>query len=164
VGTDLEDIGVIEFADDMPSDFFSGGVYQLDEGTIATSRGHSLLVAGVLKEQSIIDQPDIAFGYCRLEFTDNGLGTSDPTLRTGVAEFKDPEFTSITGISRSPVFDATANALCGMVVRGGMTGNRCQIHFMDIFDIMRLLEAISRGEASAYYTKTVAVPSRARGG
>jgi len=29
---------------------------------------------------------------------------------------------------------------------------------------MRLLEAISRGEASAYYTKTVAVPSRARGG
>jgi hypothetical protein len=55
---------------------------------------------------------------CRLEFTDVGLGTSDPTLRTGLAEFKDPEFKSITGISGSPVFDITANALCGMVVRG----------------------------------------------
>jgi hypothetical protein len=37
-----------------------------------------------------------------------------------LAEFKDPEFASVTGISGSPVFDVTANALCGMVVRGGM--------------------------------------------
>src|SRR5262249_36492599 len=85
VGTDLEDIGVIEFADEMPTDFFSGGVYQLDEGTAATSQpGHKLLVAGVFKEKSSIDPPDITIGYCRLEFTDIGLGTSDPTLRTGM--------------------------------------------------------------------------------
>jgi len=49
----------------------------------------------------------------------------------------------------------SANALCGMVVRGGMTRNRCQIYFIDIFDIMRLLESVSERRESAYYTKTV---------
>jgi hypothetical protein len=159
VGTDLVDVAVIEFSDDMPPDFFEEGVYLLDERTAATSQpGHKLLVAGVLKEKSWINPPDITIGYCRLEFTDVGLGTSDPTLRTGTSEYKEPEFQSITGISGSPVFGLTANALCGMVVRGGMTGNRCQTHFVDMFDIMCLLEAINRHATSAYYTKNLMVP------
>jgi hypothetical protein len=43
-------------------------------------------------------------------------------------------------------------------VRGGMTGSRCQIHFVDMFDIMCLLEAINRHATSAYYTKNLMEP------
>ena len=55
-------------------------------------------------------------------------------------------FKSVEGISGSPVFDRTANALCGMVVRGGMNGGSCNLIYVDIFDIMRLLEAVSVGK------------------
>jgi len=63
----------------------------------------------------------------------------------------------VTGISGSPVYDQTAHALCGMVMRGGMTGNRCTIYYLDVFHIVRFLEAVSRGAESAhYYIKPVA--------
>ena len=63
---------------------------------------------------------------------------------------------SITGISGSPVYDVTAHALCGMVVRGGMTENLCAILYMDISDIVRFLDAVNRGDESAYYAKLAA--------
>jgi hypothetical protein len=64
----------------------------------------------------------------------------------------------VTGISGSPVYDQAAHALCGMVVRGGMTGSRCTIHYLDVFDIVRFLDAVSRGVESAYYTKQMPRP------
>jgi hypothetical protein len=113
-----------------------------------------LQVAGVLKEKTHIVPPDIIIGYCRLDFFDNGA-TSDPFLRHAIAEFLNPEFESVTGISGSPVFDRTANALCGMVIRGGMDGNKCEMRYADIFDIVRLLESVSQHAHESYYTKNV---------
>lgn len=157
-GTDVDDICVIEFDDDIAPDFFKGGEYNIDEHTVATSQvGHALLVAGVLKEKSQIDPPDIAIGYCRLEFQDVGPA-SDPFLRHAIAQFLNPEFSSIVGISGSPVFDRVSNALCGMVIRGGMTGSKCEIRYIDIFDIVRLLESVSEGVTKSYYKKNVLRP------
>jgi hypothetical protein len=158
VGTDLTDMCVIEFAGDMPSAFFVGA-YIVDDKTVATSQaGHALLVAGVLKEKTVIVSPDITMGYCQLEFRDAGNLSSDPVLRHATAEFSNQEFGSITGISGSPVFDQTANALCGMVVRGGMTGNKCNVYYIDIFDVVRFLEGVSDNAASTYYTKSILRP------
>jgi hypothetical protein len=44
----------------------------------------------------------------------------DEILREAYAEFADPEFTEVTGLSGSPTFDATLNRLAGMVVRGAL--------------------------------------------
>jgi hypothetical protein len=49
-----------------------------------------------------------------------------------------------------------------MVVRGGMVGHSCNIVYVDIFDIMRLLEAVSIGAESTYYAKTLTIPIRAK--
>ncbi|MFK4488892.1 hypothetical protein [Bradyrhizobium sp. USDA 336] len=154
-GTDVQDICVIGFSSDIPADFFKGSVYPLDATTTRASQpGHRLLVAGVLKEKTSIVPPDITIGYCRLEFQDAGYGSSDPILRTAVAEFAAPEFSDITGVSGSPVFDLTANALCGMVVRGGMQGRFCRIHYIDIYDILQFLDGVSSGAPSHSY-KTI---------
>jgi hypothetical protein len=46
----VTDLCVIEFTEDLPSDFFKDSVYLIDEKMVATSEaGHELLVAGVLK-------------------------------------------------------------------------------------------------------------------
>ena len=39
------------------------------------------------------------------------------------------------------------------VVRGGMTGSKCEIRYVDIFDIVRLLESINEGATKSYYKK-----------
>jgi len=88
---------------------------------------------------------------------DTGASISDPFLRQAKALFGDPTFDNIIGVSGSPVFDQTANVLCGMVNRGGMIGNICMIYYFDIFDIIKLLECLSTRAASASYTKTVSV-------
>jgi hypothetical protein len=158
VGTDVSDLCLIQFSEDTSPDFFSGP-YVIEERTVATSRpGHVLCVSGVLKDKTLIVPPDIDIGYCRLEFQDAGPSGSDPFLRRAEAQFDNPAITSVTGISGSPVYDQTADALCGMVMRGGMKGNRCTIHYLDIFDIVRFLEAVSRGAESAYYIKLAPAP------
>jgi hypothetical protein len=156
VGTDISDFCVIEFADDISLGFFKCSPYIMDETTVASAGvGNALQVCGVLKDKSRIDLPDIFFGYCRLQFLDIGYTTSDPTLRQGVAEFFRPDFQSVTGISGSPVFNQTANALCGMVVRGGMSGNRCTIYYIDIADIYPFLAAVSDRATNVSYTKHI---------
>jgi hypothetical protein len=161
VGTDLSDLLVIEFDDGMSPGFFKGSPYTIDETKITSARvGHALQVCGVLKEKTLIAPPDIIIGYCRLDFTDIGYTTRDPTLRQGIAEFFHPEFKSVTGISGSPVFDQTAHALCGMVIRGGMDGNRCTIYYMDIAEIYGLLQAVSDHASHASYTKHLLVARR----
>jgi hypothetical protein len=156
VETDVVDLCAIDFEDDISSDFFGGAPYIIDEGTVGTSKlGHRLLVAGALKAKSEIMAPDITIGYCNLEFRDSGASTFDPFLRQAIAQFRRPEFDSVTGISGSPVFDQTANVLCGMVARGTMAEDRCTIYYIDIADIVRFLEGINAGAASIYYTKFV---------
>jgi hypothetical protein len=158
VGTDVTDICVIQFADDMAPDFFKGGPYIIDENTVGTSKaGHQLLVAGVLKDKTQIIPPDITMGFCLLELRDAGPYPSDPFLRHAEAQFSNPAFDNVTGISGAPVFDQTASVLCGMVVRGGMVGNHCSIKYIDIFDITKLLEGVSNQAERAFYTKGFSV-------
>jgi hypothetical protein len=157
VDTEVLDVLLIEFGPEVGPAYFEGTAYILDPRTIATSQdGHALLVAGVLKEQTEITETELAPQFCQLEFIDSGATRSDPTLRHAFSEFANPNFTAITGLSGSPVFDVTTNALCGMVVRGGMNGNRCDIRYVDIFDIMQLIEGVHAGKSAANYTKSVA--------
>ena len=154
IGTDVVDICVIEFTDDIGPDFFKGSAYVIDDNTVATSRpGHALLVSGVLKDWTTIFPEEIRIGYCRLQFLDAGVFDPDPVLRRAVSEFHKPKFQNITGISGSPVFDQTANVLCGMVARGSMTDSNCEIKYIDIYDVIRVLEAISAGLSDTKYKK-----------
>jgi hypothetical protein len=160
--TDVTDLCVIEFSEDTQPDFFSNP-YLIEAGTIATSRpGDELCVAGVLKELTILVPGNLNIGYCRLVFQDAGPSKNDPVLRRGEAEFANPTFTSIIGISGSPVHNRTLDALCGMVVRGSLSHSRCSIYYLDISDIVRLLEAVSTGADNAYYIKQVLHPISAR--
>jgi hypothetical protein len=160
VNGDVVDLCAIRFADHIASDFFRDSPYIVDDRTVGTSAtGHELIVAGVLKDKSRIIPPDITMGFCRLEFRDAGVSTFDPIMRQAEAQFINPGFDSVTGISGSPVFDRTANVLCGMVARGGMDGRgKCKIHYIDSFDILRFLKGIRTGAASTYYTKTLTIP------
>jgi hypothetical protein len=118
IGGDIVDICAIEFDDDITPDFFRDSPYIIDDQTIGTSAtGHELHVAGVLKDKIQIMPPDITMGFCGLEFRDIGFSTFDPVMRQAAAQFMNPGFDSLTGISGSPVFDQTANVLCGMVAR-----------------------------------------------
>jgi hypothetical protein len=145
----------------MAADVFMGSPYDIDTGPVGRSvAGHSLAVYGVLKEKTMIIYPDgkrgdIIIGYCQLEYADTTLTTHDAVLREAQAGFLAPEFSSITGISGSPVYDKTAGALCGMVVRGGMTGAKSIIRFIDMFDIVRVLEAVGSGAKGIDYKKIV---------
>lgn len=160
VGGDVVDICAIEFADDITPDFFRDSPYIIDDQTVGTSAiGHELHVAGVLKDKTQIIPPDITMGFCSLEFRDVGVSIFDPIMRQAEAQFTNPGFDSVTGISGSPVFDQTANVLCGMVARGAIVGSsKCIIHYIDFFDIFRFLIGIRTGATSTYYTKTLTIP------
>jgi hypothetical protein len=158
-GTDLVDMCVIEFTENIYANFFKGSAYVIDKNTVATSAiGHRLRVAGALKDKSSIIPPDINVGYCNLEFGDMGVTTSDPTLREATAVSLNPQFDNVIGISGSPVFDETANALCGMVARGGMVKNKCNIFYIDIYDIVHFLTRVHKRESTTSYTKNITLP------
>jgi hypothetical protein len=158
-GTDIIDLCVIEFDEGMAPDFFMGSPYDMDNLPVRSSaEGHSLAVCGVLKEKTTIVHADdgagdIVIGYCQLEYCDTTSVTYDAILRNANAEFPAPAFSSVTGISGSPVYDRTAGALCGMVVRGGMVGAKSAIHFIDVFDIVRFLEGVGSGATDTRYQK-----------
>jgi hypothetical protein len=151
--TDITDIVVIEFASDVAATFFKDAAYILDSSTARTSQpGDQLYVAGALKEKIQISETIIEPGFCSLEFVDDGA-ESDPTLRRAQAKFSNPPFSSISGLSGAPVYNASANALCGMVVRGGMQNNACVIRYFDIFDMMQLLKGVHEGLSQTFYRK-----------
>jgi len=155
VGSDVMDVTVIEFVRAITPDFFQGSAYILDPNTVRSSReGHSLLVNGALKEHSAIAD-DIAPVFSLLQFRDTDLAGSDPVLRTAVSQYAVKQFEALTGLSGAPVYDETANALCGMAVRGGPDGDLWRLYFLDIFDIVQLLEAVHSGKPETHYCKTV---------
>jgi hypothetical protein len=154
--SDLLDVCIIDFTPDVTPAFFTDPAYVLDENTVCTSHdGHRLLVAGYLKDRSSITEPDIVTGLGLLEYQDDGVASFDPMLRSAISEFAKPAFGRVTGMSGAPVFDLTANALCGMVVRGSMIGNKSTVHFLDAFHIVEMLKAIHRGASGASYTRGV---------
>jgi hypothetical protein len=142
VGTDLADICIIEFADDLPTNFFTGEDYVIEPGSVAASdSGHDLIALGFLKEKSRIVPPSGHFAFHGLPIRDRGT-SSDPHLRRGSAHYSGIDFQAITGMSGGPVFNVNANALCGMVLRGGLRQGRCILYYIDIHHIVRLLQAV----------------------
>jgi Trypsin-like peptidase domain len=157
VESDMLDIVVVQFSIDVGFEFFGDAPYILDQGTIGTATsGDKLFVNGAIKEHSIIDEEKIAPVFCYLEFVDSG-SSSDVTLRQAKAEFNAPKFSSLAGISGSPVFNSTSGRLCGIVTRGNLNGNRASIHYVDIFDVTKLLSAVATGVSGAEYQKTMKV-------
>jgi hypothetical protein len=155
-GTDVTDLCMIEFAGDMAPNFFHGTAYRIDANTIGTSQhGHHLRIAGVLKDKTTFIPPNIAAGYCSLDVIDNGPATFDPLLRHAIAQFGPIKFDNLVGMSGSPVFDVASNVLCGMVCRAGMSDNRANIYYFDIFDVIRFLEAASNRSSGMHYTKSL---------
>jgi hypothetical protein len=160
IDTDVLDVAVVLFADDVDATFFKGSAYLLDEKTVTTSRpGDALRVHGTLKTHSEITETEIAPKFCLLELVDDTPFSHDPTLRRGFGVFDQPEFADVVGLSGSPVFNVTQSALCGMVVRGTLRDNMCTLWYVDIFDVCKLLEAVHAGHATTDYQKvqTVAI-------
>ena len=143
IDTDLLDVAVIQFSDDVDAAFFKDAAYVLDEKTMATSNARDTLhVAGALKAESEITEDTIAPIFCLLEVVDDTPSSNDPTLRRAIGKFEKPDFADVLGLSGSPVFNVTRRALCGMVVRGAMITDVCTLWYVDIFDIAQLLSAI----------------------
>jgi hypothetical protein len=154
VDTDLLDVAVIQFSEDVDAAFFKDPAYVLDEATMTTSRMNDTLhVAGALKSKSEITESTISPTYCLLEMVDDTPFSSDPTLRRAKGKFDRPEFADVVGLSGSPVFNVTQSAVCGMVVRGAMNADVCTLWYIDMFDVAKLLAAVHDDAAETYYLK-----------
>lgn len=159
VDTDILDVAVIQFSDDLTPAYFADTAFLLDEGTVGTSRaGDTLHVCGALKELSKIGETTISPKFCQLEMQDDTGFSHDATLRSALGQFTEPGFTSVTGLSGAPVFNVTTSRLAGMVSRGTMPSNICRMRYIDIFDILQLVSAAHEGRAETAYTKTVLRP------
>ena len=151
------EITVVRFSADVDANYFKGTCYILDEGTVVTSQeGDKLLAYGALKQKSEITETVIAPVFGELEGVDKGASASDPTLRKAEGVYQNLEFDNIAGMSGSPMFNATQQRLCGMTVRGGLNGNHCTFWYIDIRDIMEVLNAVIEGRADTEYQKTIA--------
>jgi hypothetical protein len=105
VGTDIPDGVLFDFADSVDASFFTDPPYILDVNTAGTSKeGDALCVHGALKEKSQLIGSDMKVVFGSLEFLDRGATSNDPSLREAYAEYHEPEFSSVTGISGGPVF------------------------------------------------------------
>jgi len=95
-GTDIVDVCVIDFGDDLDANFFHGSAYRLHQTTAVTSqRGDHLEVSGVLAEKVDITPPDIQAGYCCLQFLDDGPHRYDPFLRQAKAKYRNVNFKAL---------------------------------------------------------------------
>lgn len=87
-----------------------------------------------------------------MQFTDAGVAEFDPGLRRGLATYSSPGFDSISGISGAPVYNFNSRALCGMVARGALQSDgACIVYFIDIFGIMKFIDAVSAGSERIIY-------------
>jgi hypothetical protein len=152
-GSDLDDVCVIAFHE-HGGEFFDC-IYDLDRLSAATSEPASrLIVTGFLKQKSSINPPYIFAGLCFLQFTDAGVAAFDRAFRRGLATYSNPDFDNISGMSGAPVYNLNSRAVCGMVARGGLQSDGvCAIYFIDIFDIMQFLDAVSNGSDKVSYVK-----------
>jgi len=157
IDSDVLDIVLIEFSDDIGPSFFKGECYIIDPNTFCTSSiGDQLQVNGVLKELSQIGGGHIAPRYAVLDFQDKGPTSSDPTLRLAEAKFDNPEFKTLTGFSGSPVFNITRKRLCGVTVRAGLleTGH-ATLYYVDFADVQQLIHAVTHNRTEAQYYKQI---------
>ncbi len=159
--SDIVDLAVLRFHE---GDAYTFGdtPYILDRKTWDSSdAGDDLLVAGSLKEYVNTISDPMEPGFCILEFIDLGPLNNEPVLRSARARYERPKFSSLTGISGSPVFNKSKSRLCGMVVRGNINQDNTEnIKYIDASDIIQLLSAIKSGSTEISYSKTVKTPHR----
>src|SRR5688572_1867050 len=92
VDTDILDIAVVEFSDDVDGAFFGETPYLLDPKTIASSAVGDILHAyGALKENSHIEERSISQAFALLEINDNTDISHDPILRRAIGKFDKPK-------------------------------------------------------------------------
>lgn len=163
VGTDIADIGVIEFAQDISVEFFGEDIYPLSVTSVARSQaGDDLTIYGALKEGLIIQDRIIQPTFAKLGFLDEGWHATDPFLRACSAYWRDPGFTTITGLSGSPVFNDTRDRLAGVMFRGNLSSDgSARGYYLDIEDVVRVLSVVHSGSMGADYMKVVALTDRA---
>jgi len=151
--TDILDLAVLRFTDDVDATAFGGGTYVLDPNTICRSRpGDELMVHATLKEKTEIGAGEIATTYCHLGFTDRGQRLNDHSLRTGHAVLENlVEIRTLNGISGGAVFNLSQRALCGIAVRAGLAGNNATLNYLDIHHAVRLVQAVHSGNISVRY-------------
>lgn len=156
-GTDLLDIAIVEFTDEVTAEFFHSAAYDLDRMPVCVSRpGDDLTVYGALTAPSGIDGMNVFTQYAELGFKDVGPNSHDVTLRTAHARWINPEVDHLGGLSGSPVYNATQDGLCGMMVRGGMPEKgRAMMSYIDISDIARILHSVHEGQRRGFYRKIV---------
>jgi hypothetical protein len=150
------DIAVICFDDQIESNLFGSEFYKITDDSVGlTDSAHQLFVYSFLKEKLRIDYEtgSIFTGVAKLEFRSVGLTSNDPYIRNAASTYRNMQFKSLTGISGAPVFDATINKLCGMVVRGKLHDNgSAEIWFIDIIHIIALLKSIISEPAGNAFT------------
>lgn len=155
--SEIRDIAVIEFTNDVDATFFRDSSYVFDSGTVGSSQnGDKLSVNGALKDPSYFTEQSIVPVFCKLEFEDIGAKSNDVTLREGLARFENFPYSRLTGISGSPVFNLTKRRLCGVVVRAGIDNSGfAHLHYVDVFDIEKLLQGILNRSLNAVYLKDI---------
>jgi hypothetical protein len=160
IDSDVLDLAVIEFDPAIPANFFKGTAYVLDQGTIGTPRvGADLVVNGLFKDTTTIEEGKISPTFGLIEFTERGPAGFDLALRKAEGAYVNPQWSSLTGFSGAPVFDVTGGRLCGMVMRASMpAADRAIMHYLDIVDIAQALKGVADGSLQAKYSKTIAVP------
>lgn len=153
-GSDVQDICIVVFAEETDLSFFGSDIYEVNERTVHSSQmGNELHVSGFLKDKTTIAPPTIRAGHALLQLRDAGSSGFDPFLRRAHALFGELQFDSLTGLSGAPAFNVTEAALCGMVVRAGLTGQTCWLYFLDIYDIVQMLEVASTRSATIRYDR-----------
>jgi hypothetical protein len=164
IGTDITDLCAVEFSPEVTPDFFHGTAFLLDRERAGTAQlGEELLVCGMLKDATVIDGHNISVSWCRLEFLDRGP-SGDLVLRQAQAAYTAPPFNNLLGVSGSPVFSTTTGKLRGMVVRGGTDREGWTIRYMDVFDIIKFLDAVVARHETTDYVKHFELGDFARGG
>jgi hypothetical protein len=158
VGSDILDIAVVEFPEDITDAFFEHTAYDLSKVVAGTFKGDSLIVYGAPAEKTLIKNAHIKTGFAKLEFVDNGRWTDDPALRSAIAQWIKPEFAELNGCSGAPVYNVTRGGLAGMMVRGNLNSDgSVKGHYIDAADIARVVDSVSRGVKYDRYEKQVIV-------
>lgn len=156
VESDVLDIAVVEFPEDITDAFFEHTAYDLEKAVPASLKGDTLFVYGAPSEKTEIEGAHIKTGFAHLEFIDDGPWTYDPTLRRTRASWVKPEFADLSGCSGAPVYNVTRGGLAGMMVRGTLSPDGSVImHYIDAADIARFVDSVSRGMKYDRYEKRV---------
>ncbi len=151
---ELRDLAVIEFDNDIAPDYFGNDFFDLNAQSIELSEvAQSLKVYGYIREKINIDHEakSIKVLWVDLQMHDSGAASEDHFIRRAQATWPNSPFKSVAGLSGAPMVSGSVGRLCGMVVRGNMSGDAATLWFIDVFHILKALEAFCRRDPRLSY-------------